>query len=93
MLDILGDKVEFNFPGGGLNFYLKLSEKVKTNSIELFYECRDKNVLITPGVLFYKNHTDGERYFRLGFSKTDSSEIEKGIKIINNILETSDMLG
>jgi DNA-binding transcriptional MocR family regulator len=91
--DILGHKVEFESPGGGLNFYIKLSEKIKTDSIRLFYECRDNNVLITPGVLFYKNSKHGERYFRLGFSKVGNDEIKKGLNIINNILKESDELG
>ena len=93
LLDILGDKVEFINPGGGLNFYIKLSERVKIDCIRLFYECRDNNVLITPGVLFYKNNKHGERYFRLGFSKVGSAEINKGLNIINNILKASDRLG
>lgn len=91
--DILGDKIMFSEPGGGLNFYLRLSEKIEMDSIRLFYECRDNNVLISPGVLFYKNNKDGEKYFRLGFSKAGNSEISRGLHIINNILKASDELG
>ncbi len=93
LVEILGDKIELSYPGGGLNFYIKLSGKVKINSVSLFYKCRDNNVLITPGVLFYKNNKDGERHFRLGFSKADKDEINKGLNIINNLLEASDKLG
>jgi DNA-binding transcriptional MocR family regulator len=93
LVEILGHKVEFQNPGGGLNFYIKLSERIKIDSIRLFYQCRDNNVLITPGVLFYKNNTHGERYFRLGFSKVNNAEINKGLNIINNILKESDELG
>lgn len=93
LIDILGCKIEFENPGGGLNFYIKLSEKINMDSIRLFYECRDNNVLITPGVLFYKNNKHGERYFRLGFSKVDNAEIKNGLNIINNILKASDRLG
>lgn len=84
---ILGDKVGFNSPGGGLNFYLQCAEHIHKDSITLFYKCKEKGVLITPGVLFYKNPKEGERFFRLGFSKVNSIEIEKGLSIINDILK------
>lgn len=85
--DILGNKVDFNAPGGGLNFYLRISDSVDIDSINLFYECRQRDVLITPGVLFYKQAKDGEKYFRLGFSKVSNDEIVKGLNIINSILQ------
>ncbi|SKA88363.1 transcriptional regulator, GntR family [Clostridium sp. USBA 49] len=87
ILKILGEKVSFISPGGGLNFYLKNIGNVKKNSINLFYECKEKGVLITPGVLFYKNAKEGENFFRLGFSKVNNSEIEKGLEVISDILK------
>lgn len=87
LLKILGDNVKFVSPGGGLNFYLQTAEKISKDSVTLFYECKDKGVLITPGVLFYKNAKEGERFFRLGFSKVGPAEIEKGLSIICNILK------
>ncbi|MCY6370475.1 PLP-dependent aminotransferase family protein [Clostridium ganghwense] len=85
--DVLGDKVEFNSPGGGLHFYLKISDKINMNCLELFNKCKKEKVIITPGVLFYKNSIDGEKYFRLGFSQTDIDKIERGIKIIDKLLK------
>lgn len=90
--EILGEKVEFVAPGGGLNFYIKLSNSLNLDSIKLFYKCRDEKILITPGVLFYRNLKDGERYFRLGFSKVTNFEIVDGLARINNILESSDII-
>ncbi|MCD3362997.1 PLP-dependent aminotransferase family protein, partial [Clostridium botulinum D/C] len=84
--DILGDKVTFNSPGGGLNFYLKISNNIKMNAIELFNKCKNNNVIITPGVLFYKSIIDGEKFFRVGFSVTGVEDIKKGINIINKLL-------
>ena len=84
--EVLRDKVQFNNPGGGLNFYLKISEDINMNCIELFNKCKKEKVIITPGVLFYKHSVDGEKYFRLGFSKTNNIEIEKGIGIIDKLL-------
>lgn len=86
--EILDDKVEFNAPGGGLNFYLKISDGISINSKKLFYECKENKVLITPGVLFYKQLKDGEKFFRLGYSKVSSNEIEIGLNVINKILKS-----
>lgn len=84
--DILQNKVTFVSPGGGLNFYLKISENIKINCVELFNKCKNKKVIITPGIIFYKNILEGEKFFRLGFSVAKLEEIEKGIKIINEVL-------
>ncbi|MCY6958594.1 MocR-like pyridoxine biosynthesis transcription factor PdxR [Clostridium brassicae] len=86
--EILKDKVEVNMPGGGLHFYLKISDKINVDCLELFYKCKKEKVIITPGVLFYKNNFDGEKYFRLGFSQTNVNDIEKGLNIINRILRS-----
>ena len=59
---------------------------MKINSMELFYKCMNRKVLITPGVLFYKNAKEGNDYFRLSFSEIKKPEIEEGIKIISKIL-------
>lgn len=82
----LHDKVSFNPPSGGLNFFIKISEKYNINCMDLFYECRNQGVLITPGVIFYKNPKNGERFFRLGFSLTDNTQIEQGLDIIDKII-------
>ncbi|QGU95012.1 aminotransferase class I/II-fold pyridoxal phosphate-dependent enzyme [Clostridium bovifaecis] len=84
---ILETKVDFYSPRGGLNFYLRISDKIAMDSIELFNKCKKYKVIITPGVLFYKNSMDGDRYFRLGFSVANIPEIEKGIQIINKLLQ------
>lgn len=84
---ILGNKVILNSPGGGLNFYLKISDDIELDCIDLFNSCLKEKVIITPGVLFYKNSNEGNKFFRLGFSQTDHRQIEEGIKVINKILE------
>lgn len=82
----LSEFVECEFPGGGLSFYLKLKEKYITTS-NLFYRLRKRNVLITPGILFYRKPSDGLYTFRIGFSQTNEEKIENGIKIIKEELE------
>lgn len=84
---ILKDKVEFRRPGGGFSFYIKIDDFIDKNCIDLFYECKKNDILITPGVFFYKNSIDGIKYFKVGFSKTNEEKIEKGIKVIDNILK------
>ncbi|WP_163215866.1 PLP-dependent aminotransferase family protein [Clostridium thermarum] len=82
----LANYVNFEYPGGGLNFYFRLKEDVTINSYELFEECREAKVLITPGEIFYRSIADGNRYFRIGFSQTSENEIEVGLKRISDIL-------
>ncbi|MBU3158653.1 PLP-dependent aminotransferase family protein [Clostridium frigoris] len=82
----LGAKASYYTPGGGIHFYFKIATELKVNSMELFYKCMNKKVLITPGVLFYKNAKEGNNYFRLSFSEIKKPEIEEGIKIISEIL-------
>jgi len=81
-----GTRVIYYTPGGGIHFYFKIVDDLKINSIELFHRCLDSKVLITPGILFYKNAEEGYDYFRLSFSEIKKTEIEEGIKIISQIL-------
>ena len=83
----LGDKVSYKKPGGGLTFYLKIKDDDIT-SRELFLRLSKKNVYITPGVLFFRNMTDGDRTFRIGFSQTNEKKIKEGLKLIREELET-----
>lgn len=84
--NILGDKVSFNSPGGGFNFYLKINDHISVTSDKLFYKCKREKVLISPGVLFYRDKDEGAKYFRLGYSQTEKEKIKRGIEIIDKIL-------
>lgn len=79
-------KVSYYTPGGGIHFYFKVEADFKVNSMELFYRCMNRKILITPGILFYKDAQEGNDYFRLSFSEISKPEIEEGIKIISEIL-------
>ncbi|AYD39823.1 PLP-dependent aminotransferase family protein [Clostridium fermenticellae] len=83
----LYDKVSFIVPGGGLHFYVKINDRFNINSIQLFRRAKNKNVLIMPGTIFYKESVNGLKYFKLGFSQIDKKNIENGIKIIGNLIE------
>ncbi|MBU3111321.1 MocR-like pyridoxine biosynthesis transcription factor PdxR [Clostridium lacusfryxellense] len=79
-------KVSYYKPGGGIHFYFKIDATLNINAMELFYRCKDRKVLITPGILFYKNAQEGNNYFRLSFSEIRKDKIEEGIRIISEIL-------
>ena len=81
----LGEFVSFNEPKGGLIFFLKINDDVNINSKKLFYILREKNILITPGIMFFKTPNCGDKYFRLSFSKASILDIEEGIKNIRDI--------
>ncbi|MBC8063021.1 MAG: PLP-dependent aminotransferase family protein [Clostridiaceae bacterium] len=87
LIDRCAGELESFFPGGGLNFYLKIKEEIDFNCKELFFACLNKKVLITPGVIFYKNPSDGHKFFRISFSQTSTETIERGLNIISEILK------
>lgn len=84
----LGEYVQCNYPEGGLHIYFTLKSE-GMDSVQLFYKCKKKGVLITPGVLFFKNSKDGLKSFRINFSEVTLENIEKGIEVIENVLKHS----
>ncbi len=82
----LKDYVTFLDPKGGLSIYLKINNR-EIDSIELFHRLKNKNVYITPGVVFYKDKELGKSYFRIGFSQVNLEEIDSGIQYIKEELE------
>lgn len=82
----LKDYVTLKDPKGGLTFYLKLKNSdIKSN--DLFYRLKEKKVLITPGVIFYRENNEGQDSFRIGFSQTKEEDIIKGINVIKEEME------
>lgn len=82
----LKEYVTFKDPKGGLTFYLKL-KKNTIRSKDLFYKLKERKVLITPGVVFYRDSQLGEESFRVGFSEAKEDDIIDGINIIKEELE------
>lgn len=80
------DELSFYPSKGGLSLYLKLKN---TNCVDLFYKCKEKNLIITPGVLFYKNYAEGLPYFKIGFSNLTREEILKGTELLKEALKTN----
>lgn len=85
--DKLGKMVSFQEPNGGLNIFLKINKNVDITSKELFYKLKDRQTIITPGNIFFKNPNDGDKSFRIGFSQIDYSKIKRGIDNIHDVLK------
>ncbi|OFI01512.1 2-aminoadipate transaminase [Clostridium acetireducens DSM 10703] len=65
---------------GGLHIFIKLDN---LNARTLLDSCCKKNVIFTPGDIFYIDK-NGWDTFRLGFSRVEKEDIEKGFKIIGD---------
>ena len=68
---------------GGLHIFLKLDN---INSRELLTRCYEKGVIFMCGDVFYTDDS-GHDTLRLGFSRLDFEDIEKGIKIIGSVID------
>lgn len=75
---------EYILGEGGLHIFIKLKN---INSRKLLEKCYDKGVIFMPGDIFYVNEK-GEDTLRLGFSRLSFEEIEKGIKIIGDSINS-----
>ena len=80
------DILTYKDPKGGLNFYLTLKEEFRMNTKELFMRLKQKNVYITPGVMFFTSQNDGQDSFRIAFYQTDNDKIKRGMGILKEEL-------
>lgn len=67
---------------GGLHLFLKFKN---IDCRELLLRCYDKGVIFMPGDVFYIDDK-GSDTLRLGFSRVSIDDLEKGIKIIGDIV-------
>ncbi len=74
---------DFIMGEGGLHIFIKLKN---INSRELLERCYKEGVIFMPGDVFYTDD-GGCDTLRLGFSRLEFDEIEKGIKIIGKIIK------
>lgn len=63
---------------GGLHIFIGIKN---INTRELLDRCYERDVIFTPGDIFYVDNT-GDNTLRLGFSRVSLENIEKGIRII-----------
>lgn len=84
----LKNKVDFFEPSGGLNLYFKIKNEVEVDCLLLFEKCKERGLLITPGILFYNNYKSGLKYFRISFSNVSKNDIRRGVEIIKESLNS-----
>lgn len=73
---------------GGLHIFLELSDEIDARDV--LSECMKKGVIFMPGDIFYTDGR-GKNTLRLGFSRNSIEEIEKGFKIIGNVVKNMNM--
>ncbi|MBY0754232.1 PLP-dependent aminotransferase family protein [Clostridium sardiniense] len=73
---------EYILGEGGLHIFIKLKGVKGRDVLE---ECYKRGVVFMPGDIFYSNDYGSER-IRLGFSRVSEEDIEKGIKIIGDVV-------
>lgn len=69
---------------GGLHIFIKLKG---VNGREVLKECYKRGVVFMPGDIFY-NNKEGLEKIRIGFSRVSEEDIEKGIKIIGDVVKS-----
>ncbi len=75
--------IHYKDPGGGLHIWFHLPGGLSDR--ELYARCLKKNVLITPGSLFFAG-SERDDHFRMSFASVNPAEIKKGIKIVGKTL-------
>lgn len=78
--------VSFTRPQGGIFLWCSLPEGMKLS--DFIARCSDKNVFVVPGTAFLPNESEPTRSFRLNYSMPTDDEIENGIKIIAQVIES-----
>ncbi|EPY11854.1 DNA-binding transcriptional regulator, MocR family, contains an aminotransferase domain [Paenibacillus sp. cl6col] len=69
---------------GGLHLFIELDPSV--NVEDVLMKCREQGVLFTPGSRFYTDG-GGANTFRIGFSRVSEPDIERGTRIIGNVIK------
>jgi 2-aminoadipate transaminase len=80
----LPEEIQMTSPQGGMFLWLTLPEYL--NSEELIGDCLKRGVAFVPGRSFFTNG-DGEHYIRMNFSNADPETIERGVKIMAEVMQ------
>ena len=79
------DYVTYTRPEGGLFLWCTLPDEIDANAF--VKKAVEKNVFVVPGTAFNCDETKGSQSFRLNYSMPSMEEIEKGIKILADIIK------
>nr|WP_032122364.1 PLP-dependent aminotransferase family protein [Clostridium amazonitimonense] len=69
---------------GGLHVFIKLKA---VNGREVLNECYKRGVVFMPGDIFFNKNNNEHQWIRIGFSRVKEEDIEKGIKIIGEVVK------
>lgn len=75
----------FTRPQGGIFLWCSLPEGYDLG--EFVSRCSEKNVFVVPGTAFLPDESEPTRSFRLNYSMPTDEEIEKGIKLLAEVIE------
>ncbi|WP_330582893.1 MocR-like pyridoxine biosynthesis transcription factor PdxR [Peptoclostridium sp.] len=81
---MLGDRLDYVMPKGGINFFLGLPKGYSAADFRDYM--LEHGVLIMPGSYFYDNPMD-DRFFRINIASTGIEEIKEGIGTIAERLD------
>ena len=77
--------VKFTRPDGGIFLWCSLPEGYSLD--EFVKRCSDKNVFVVPGTAFLPDESEVTRSFRLNYSMPSDEEIDRGIKLLADVVE------
>ncbi len=77
--------MKWNKPEGGFYIWCRLNPGLRSS--EIFKELPRKKVAVIPGGAFFPRTDDGEQWMRLNFTFEDEDHIEKGIRILGEVLK------
>ena len=77
-------QVDYNFPQGGLNFWLELPQDLNDQKLQKL--ALEQGVNTAPGTVFYVNNPQHNK-LRLSIAAVKEDEIEKGIKILGTVIK------
>jgi len=81
-----GDYVDFAVPGGGIYFWLELSDGVDWDQVR--ERAALAGVACRPGEL-YAGDESGRRFLRMAFLQVPDDEIERGVAVLGQALKES----
>ncbi len=76
---------EFTRPEGGIFLWCTLPEGIDLG--EFVSKCAEKNVFVVSGTAFLCDESKPTRSFRLNYSMPTDEEIERGVKILAEVIE------
>lgn len=83
--EYMPDCVKYTRPQGGIFLWCTLPESIDLG--EFIDRCKGKNVFVVPGTAFLPDETQPTRSFRLNYSMPSDEEIDRGIKLLAEVVK------